>query len=134
MSKREKAEYKDRHALRNAGWDVSQTDKIAFNGGEESPEHLFLKAGAAYHLKQTLDYRVDSEVSMPAGDVDVLAYGHPDRNPIVVEVETNATEEVVEDKLQRYIRGEPPRDMFVLDPTQLESNVREPLEHAKQNL
>lgn len=132
--RRQKAEYKDRHALRNAGWDVSKTDSIQFNSGSETFRHACVKLAAGFYLKTEIGYRVDSEVEMPAGEVDVLAYGHPDRRPIVVEVETGVKQSVIDDKLERYVKGEPVRDMFVLDPTQVSENVLQALEYAKENL
>lgn len=131
---RTKQEYTDRHKLRQAGWDVSKRDTIQFNSGSETYAHLALKAAAAYYLKQELGYRVDSEVQNPGGEVDILAYGHQTRNPIVVEVETSPTEEIINDKVERYITGQPVRDMFVLNPNDLSKGALEPLELVEAEL
>lgn len=131
---RTKKECTDRHKLRQAGWDVSKTDTIQFNSGSETYAHLCLKSAAAYYLKKELNYRVDSEVENPGGEVDILAYGHPDRNPIVVEVETSPTEEVIADKIERYVKGQPVRDLFVLNPNDISKSVMEPLELVEAEL
>jgi len=132
MNVRTQREFHHRKTLRDAGWDVPQRDSVAFNGGSETPEHFFAKAAVAYVLKQD-GYRVASEVEGPTGEIDVVAYGTDDE-PIAVEVETSPTDEVVQDKLERYVHGQPFRDMFLLDVDELPATFDEAVEWARGQL
>ena len=123
MTKREKALWTQRKELADAGWDVSKRDSVHFNEGSETLNHAELKMVTCWYLKHELNYRVDTEVQLAAGEVDVLAYSEDDI--IVVEIETNADRATITDKIKRYITDEPARDMFVLDPTDAPSELME---------
>ena len=123
MTKREKALWTQRKELADAGWDVSKRDSVHFNEGSETLNHAELKMVTCWYLKHELNYRVDTEVQLAAGEVDVLAYSEDDI--IVVEIETNADRATITDKIKRYITDEPPRDMFVIDPTDAPSELTE---------
>ena len=129
MTKREKVLWTQRKELADAGWDVSKRDSVHFNEGSETLNHAELKMVTCWYLKHELDYRVDTEVELSAGEVDVLAYSEDDI--IVVEIETNADGATVTDKIKRYITDEPPRDMFVIDPTDAPAELTERYEFVK---
>ena len=123
MTKREKALWNQRKELSHAGWGVTKKDSIEFNAGSETLDHVELKLVVAWYLKQEHGYRIDTEVTIKAGEVDVLAYSEDDI--IVVEIETNADRATITDKIKRYVTDEPPRDMFVIDPTDAPSELTE---------
>jgi hypothetical protein len=79
-----------------------------------------------------LDYRVDTEVELDAGEVDVLAYNTEDI--IVVEIETNADRATITDKIKRYIIGEPPRDIFVIDPVEAPRELMQRYEFVAEEI
>ena len=129
MTSRTQALWKQRRELAHAGWDVEKRDAVQFNAGSETLNHAELKMVACWYLKHELDYRVDTEVIMQNGEVDVLGYNGDDI--IVVEIETNADRATITDKIKRYITDEPPRDMFVIDPTDAPAELTERLEFVK---
>jgi len=120
--RRTRAEFDSRKELQSYGWDVQQRDAVAFNSGSETLKHAVAKLLVARVCKSA-DYRVDTEVEMEHGEVDVLAYGHPRRANIVVEVETNPQDNVIADKIERYIEGEPVRECFVIDPAEMPTDM-----------
>jgi len=133
MNKRTRREWEHRDTLKKAGWKVPKRDAVAFNGGtSESAAHFFAKCAVAFVLKQD-GYRVASEVEGPTGEIDVVGYGTEDE-PIAVEVETNPSEEVVQDKLSRYVHGQPFRDMFLLDVDELPETFDEAVEWVREEL
>lgn len=129
MTKREKALWTQRKELAHSGWNVEKRDSVHFNAGSETLNHAELKMIACWYLKHGLDYRVDTEVMMESGEVDVLAYSEDDI--IVVEIETNPDRATITDKIKRYITDQPPRDMFVLDPTEAPSELMDRYEYVK---
>jgi hypothetical protein len=121
MTKRQQALWKQRKELADSGWNVEKRDSVHFNEGSETLTHAELKLVTCWYLKHELDYRVDTEVELNAGEVDVLAYNTEDI--IVVEIETNADRATITDKIKRYITDEPPRDIFVIDPVEAPSEL-----------
>lgn len=106
------AEYR---RLKQAGWDVDKTQSVKFNGGSESLAHMVCKLLAA-DVCRDVGYRVDTEVEGPHGEIDVLAY-HPKRLTYCIEIETNASDDVIQDKKQRYVDSNQVIDeIWVLDP------------------
>lgn len=133
MSKRKHQEYTDRLELTDAGWDVHKRDAVAFNGGSESLRHAAAKLLVARELRER-GYRIDTEVHKGgAGEIDVIAYG-TDEPPVAVEVETDPKEDVIQDKLERYYEGEPFRDVFVLDPTEMPEQLQAAAAWVKEEL
>jgi hypothetical protein len=120
MTQREKDLYKTRRRLQDHDWNVHKGDSIGFNAGSETLKHLYAKAVVGWYLKQH-GYRIDSEVTMPDGEVDILAYRGDDI--LVVECETSPLEDVIKDKLDRYVYGQPPRDLFVINVNELPTDV-----------
>jgi len=124
MNKRQRQEFDDRKRLQDAGWKVRQRDAVAFNSGSENPTHYLCKALVAQVLKAR-GFRIDTEVAKEsAGEIDVVAYGKDDA-PTVIEVETDPTEAVIQDKLTRYYEDEPFREVFVIDPTEMPESLFE---------
>jgi len=132
MNVRTQREFHHRKTLRDAGWDVPQRDAVAFNSGSESARHFFAKCAVAHHLKQE-GYRIASEVDGPTGEIDIVGYGTEDE-PIVVEVETDVSDDVTRDKLERYVFGQPFRDMFLLDVDEMPTEMDEALAWIDEQL
>jgi hypothetical protein len=133
MNKRTRQEYDHRTTLRDAGWAVSQQDMVAFNSGSETLDHYCAKALAAWVLKQE-GYRVGSEVEKDGvGEIDVIGYGTDDP-PIAVECETDISDEVIRDKLERYVWGEPFRDLFVVAVDELPAERDAALEYVRESV
>jgi len=98
MNAKQISEYR---RLKDAGFDVNSTPTFAFNSGSESIEHALSKLVVA-HLVQNHGWHADCEVSCTNGEIDVLAYS-PDRLNYALEIETNPSEQTVQDKLHRYV-------------------------------
>lgn len=124
----------DLRELQDHGVKTSKTNKIEYNAGSETHRHAQAKATVGYLGLQN-GYRVDSEVSVPDGSIDVLLWGNRDRLTLAVECETSPTEEVIESKLQRYVRDVGPiDDMFVLNLNEMPENRLDALEWAREQL
>jgi len=130
MNKDQYDKYTARKELQNAGWDVTKSSR--YNSGSETLAHSSLKNTVAHYLTHICGYRVQFEVSMSHGDVDVLAYSEDDI--IIVEVETNAESDTISDKLDRYVKNEPPREMFILDPIEAPENIHDCLEWVESEI
>lgn len=126
-------EFSQRRELQSAGWRVEQSDKIEFNHGSETAKHIQTKVAAAIVLQEK-GYRIDSEVEMGSGTVDLLGYGREDGDVIVVEAETSPTEEVIEDKIERYIYNEPPRECYVLNTNDIPTDFIQSIEWVREQL
>jgi len=102
--------------LQHHGWDVDFADSIRSNFGSETPTHLHAKTASFRYLKSR-GYRVKTELShADRGTVDVCAIPQKtEEHPVVVELETNPTEDVIQDKRRRYVEGTPFRDVLVVD-------------------
>lgn len=131
MTKRQKTEYTDRMLLQRNGWSANKKDFVAFNGGteSESPQHWHGKCMAAYALRR-VGYRIMSEVSKDGvGEIDLVAYGHDSRAMIGIEIETDLKEDVIEDKRERYVEGEPITDIHSYDPADIPNEVHGAIDH-----
>jgi len=130
--KRQYDEFSQRRELQNCGWDVRQKDSIAFNSGSETVKHAVCKMLVGFVLREQ-GYRVDSEVSKDGvGDIDVVGYGN--KPPIAVECETSPTEEVIDDKLDRYYHNEPFRECFVLNVSEIPVDMLDAYGWVKEQL
>lgn len=128
--KRRKIEYSHRRELQNADIRVEQRDVIEPNHGLETWEHQVAKLAAAYIVSER-GYRYDSEVEVPQGEIDVLAYASTDRDCFAIECETNPTDDVIRDKRRRYVEGLPIRDVFVIDVGNLPETHAETLDYVE---
>jgi len=134
MSKRDKMLHNQLKELREHGWVVNQSDAIRFNSGSETFTHFVGKACAAF-VGDENGFRVASEVVHDnRGEVDILLYGLPERMIMAVEIETSPTEEVVQDKLERYIHNTPIQEMFVINANDIPMNQLEAKEFVAEEL
>jgi len=131
MSKRDRLLRGQLKELEENGWKVNKDDAIRFNSGSETLSHLMVKTVAAKVLKDQ-GYRVDTEVEMPDGEVDVLGYSEHDM--IVVECERDPDSNTFSSKLNRYIHGQPPRDMFWIDVENVPGTVGEAYDYITEQL
>lgn len=129
---RTQQEFRQRQVLKEAGWSVSQTDSIEFNAGSESYEHFVTKSIVAYEMKNR-GFRVASEVEGPGGEIDLVFYGTED-HPLAIEVEKDITEEIIQDKLERYVYDEPFRDMITIDVDELPDDLQKAREWVQNQL
>lgn len=114
MNARQKRAYEHRDVLTSNGWSVSKRDSVAFNSGSETLAHATAKLAIAWVYKQQ-GYRVSSECAKDGvGEIDLVVYGTEDP-PLAIEVERNMTDEVIRDKISRYVDGEPYRDCIPVD-------------------
>jgi len=116
------AEYME---LRRAGWKMHKPNQIRFNGGSETAIHATAKLLCGFAGAQA-GFRVASEVGherRPA-EVDVILHSHSDRiSPVAVECETSPTEDVIQDKMDRYIRGSVLKELYVINVTEMPENI-----------
>lgn len=100
--------------IQGAGWDATKTDEVRFNSGSETLKHFVLKSVVAKLLVDR-GFKVSSEVVHDTrGEIDIVCHGEPGYAPWCVEVETHATDDVIQDKIKRYVKGTTFRECFVL--------------------
>lgn len=130
-----KSQYTEYRELHNHGVQVTKENSVKFNaGGEsESPIHIVAKSLSAMVLLEN-GYRVSSEVEVPKGEIDIVGWGNPDRLTLAVEAEQNVSDDVVRDKLDRYVGGTPIDDLVVLDLDDMHPNVNHSYGYIKQVL
>jgi hypothetical protein len=133
--KRRKTKHHAYRSLKDAGIDVSKHNQICPNAGSETYDHFRTKACAAW-LAQINGYFVDSEVETDHGkEMDLLLWGHGDRQTYVVECETNWTEQTKREKLTNYVRFyEPIDDMLMLEVLDCPQNGHDLLEWVSDEL
>lgn len=134
VTKRQRDEYTSRRAIQDAGWRIGQEDKVAFNSGSETVRHATCKLLVGHYLKHEKGYRIDSEVEHEdRGEIDIAAYAL-EGAPIAVECETSPTEEVIKDKLERYVYGTIFRECHVVNVTEMPDNIMEAYEWVSNQL
>jgi len=139
MTKRDKEVRNQLRELQDNGWNLNNPGRvpknhIAYNDGMETTTHRVLKAIAGGVLVDK-GFRVAGEVSHEQrGEIDVVGYGHESRQPIAVEVEHSPSEDVIRDKLSRYVDATPIREMFVVDPDAHALPVMQSYEQIKHEL
>jgi len=112
--RRNKEFYEEYRALKNNGWNVQKENQVRFNSGSESNPHYLAKCLAA-RVGHIEGYSVASEVVHPDhGEIDVLLWNHPERLTYAVETETSPTDEIIADKLERYVHSNPVIDDLLL--------------------
>lgn len=105
--------YRDLAKLRECGYQIEAVDNIARNAGSETLKHRIAKTSTA-HVLWEADYHVASEVEKDGKFADILGLGNPGRNPIVVELETDATDEDRQEYRELY--GSPVvREVFTIN-------------------
>jgi hypothetical protein len=112
MNEQQWTEYR---TLKQAGWELQRENQVRLNGGSETIDHAVAKMLVA-HAGHDAGYRVASEVvHEQRGEIDVLLYGVDGRLSLAVECETNPDDQVVEDKVDRYVRGTPIDDLVLVN-------------------
>jgi type I site-specific restriction endonuclease len=125
MNKRQQQERLARRKLKNAGWDVSKTDSVEFNSGSETTKHVVGKTLVA-KVGKDQGYRVCSEVEHDdRGEIDIVLYGRKDEAPVAIELETNPQEDTISDKVERYVRGTPIRDILLINLDDMPTDIDE---------
>jgi len=113
---------KEYRRLKRAGFDLDTSPTFAFNSGSETIKHAFGKLITAY-VGLDEGWRADCEVECSQGEVDVLWYA-PDRLNLVIELESDKTDEVIADKRARYVDPyECIDDLHAIEVTELPPNV-----------
>ena len=129
-----KDNWQEYRALHNNGWNVNKHNQIRPNSGSETVKHLVAKSLVA-HAGLELGYKVDSEVSHShRGEVDILLFGNPDRLTLAVECETSPTDEIVQDKVDRYVSGTCIDDHVLVNVTELPTDMLEAYGEIKELL
>jgi len=115
-----------RRTLKQAGWDVERYDSVKFNSGSETAKHMHAKMAGAHILKNA-GYRVDTEVVHPErGEVDLAAIPTKEsQRPYVIEFETNPTPSTTADKVERYIKDTPFTECYVVNLSEVGTDVIE---------
>ena len=109
--------YRDLAKLRECGYQIEVIDNIARNAGSETLKHRIAKMCTAHVLWES-GYHVASEVEKDGKYADILGLGHPGRQPIVVELETNL--EGSQRAIYRELYGSPVvREVFTINVTDL---------------
>jgi hypothetical protein len=126
MTRRDTAFYDALRELQTAGWDASKENSIEFNSGSETLVHRIGKTIAA-HIGLEYGYNVCSEVAHPSqGEIDLLLWGNPERLTYAVEIEHSPTEEIKQDKLQRYVQSNSViDDMIVINANKIAEDYTE---------
>jgi hypothetical protein len=121
--KRRYQEYADRTELEKCGWNVTKASK--YNSGSETLQHSMCKNLVGHYLTHIKGRNVCFEAThAERGEIDVLAWGGDDA-PIAVECETSPVEDVVKDKIERYVHGTPIRECFVLNVNNMPTDIHE---------
>jgi RecB family endonuclease NucS len=132
----DKHQYAAYRRLKDDGVDVRKHNSVRFNAGgsAETTKHAVAKTLAAKVLLAN-DYRVDSEVEMQHGTVDILGWGNPDRLNYVVELETSPDAETKDDKLTRYVLNQQTiDDMILINVTDMPVNMLDALDYVSDQL
>lgn len=125
-------EYRARRELQDCDIRVRQDDSVEFNSGSETQKHYLAKCAAAWVLHER-GYRLNSEVVIPNGEIDIIGYNGPDNDCIAVETETSPTEDVVTEKLDKYLIG-PIRDVFIINVNEVPTDFIEAVEYIRNEI
>lgn len=127
LTPNQRSEYRE---LKDYSVEVDTVNSVEFNAGgsAETVPHVVAKTLAAKVLLIN-GYRVNSEVSVREGDIDILAWGHPDRMSYAVEIETGVLPEVKESKIDRYVTQTPIDDLLIIEANDLPMDMTECYAH-----
>jgi len=110
--------------LKRHGWQAEREDSIKGNGGAETDKHIHAKT-AAFNLLKDHGYRVSTEVVHDTrGEADLVAIACDENEaPFCVEFETDPTEDVKQDKLERYTFNTVMREMYLINLDKLSTDI-----------
>ena len=134
-SKRTHIQYKDAKALKSAGWRVEgkRCIRLHTNPQDETIAHAHAKASVGKVLAEA-GYCVDSEVEHESGCVaDIVAFGLEGRKPIVVELESEYSDELKQRNLKKYQHG-PVAEVWTLPVDEFGNNIEHMQTYAKAKL
>ena len=134
-SKSEKVYYDWLGELSRHGWNAEKADSVKFNSGSETAKHIHAKTATARVLRLN-GYRVSTEVVHPErGEIDCCAIPKSDdQRPFAVELETSPTQDVIDDKLDRYYSGTPFTECYVINVSELPLNILDMGEQIAEQL
>jgi len=127
-----KDSYQEYRLLQKHGIDVQEQDQIRPNSGSETLKHGIAKCIVA-HIGLQHDYSIGSEVNTPGGQVDILLWGNPSRQTLVVECETSPEAKTMQSKHNRYVRG-PIDDMLSINVSEMPVNYLEAQAFVREEL
>jgi len=123
-----KAQIQEYRRLKDSGVAVRKSNSIRFNAGGESEtiKHLVGKTLAGMVALRN-GYRVDSEVPVKTpngeGEIDVLAWGNPDRLTYAIEVETSPGPGIRKEKQELYVDPTEVDDIQLINASNLPVNM-----------
>lgn len=133
MTAREKEIYRQYQRLNRQGVEIPNTKPVLCtrHGESEKLNHRVAKTVAASVLSDD-GYRTHSEVPTDEGnEIDVIGYGHPNRKPVVIEVENSLDEETRSKKIDQYLIGDV-REVFVISLDEAPDSPGELYEHIQE--
>jgi len=82
------------------------------------------------------DYRIDTEVEHPErGEIDIIAIPtQDDQKPFCVEVETSQKDDVVADKIDRYVHGTPFVECYIINTLFVPMDILEMTDYVADKL
>jgi hypothetical protein len=117
-NKRQHDAWQEEQSLSDSGYMIEGRRCVRFHAADETLKHRTAKLASAHVLHEE-GYRVESEVEQTDGPIaDILAYGHEDRKPIVVELESDCTDSLKRENARRYTVGIV-RECFTIDVEEL---------------
>ena len=129
-------QFKDAKALKRAGWSVEgkRCIRLHSNPVDETIAHAHAKTAVAKVLAEA-GYCVDSEVEHEhTGNVaDIVGFGLEGRKPIVVELESEYSDELKQRNLKKYQHG-PVAEVWTLPVDEFGNNIEHMQTYAKAKL
>lgn len=131
----DKHQYEPYRCLQDHGVEVPKTRQPPMNAGgkSETTVHYVAKQLVAFVGAQNYGYMTAVEVETPNGQIDCLLWGHNERLTYAVEIESSPIEEVVSDKLDRYVHQIGPiDDMVLINANNIPMDMVEAKDHIEQ--
>lgn len=131
---------KEQSQLKQSGVDVSFESYVKPNSGSETIQHYITKSICAYIMEQN-GWIVNSEVEIEQEpndpnpkECDLVCWGNMGRNSWIIEIERNAKQEVLDQKLDVYVKQTNVSDMTVIHPGEIPDNLQDALGAIEQQL
>lgn len=130
MTKRDRIAVQQQRELERAGFQIDGKRRIRMHANAElETTHHFMAKAVAGHTLASVGYRVDSEVTLEKGSkpsehpiADIIGYGLEERQPIVVELDTECSPEVKRSNLEKY-HVPPISEVYTVDVTELPGDI-----------